>query len=261
MGFFDKIFGESKDLAQDSKQNLAHDSTHLQNLAKDLPKDSSHDLRESSVDLAVDSKQNTTKPRKIRKSTANLNIPTPNQSELQKWIGKWSEVGLSQERALNKLFYRTYPRNDDLDDILVKVATLNDFYSTNIYNIFAVARHILGIANIDKRLANGDESLVNEIANVLELGKNFYSFATKFCSHHNESDFAIYDSYVEKMLLYFQKRDRFGDFKSADLRDYGRFKKALNDFKAFYDLDCGLKELDMYLWQAGKKHFAKYGKE
>ena len=159
-------------------------------------------------------------------------------------------MGLSQECALNKLFHRTYPRNDDLDDILVKVATLNDFYSTNIYNIFAVARHILGIANIDKRLANGDESLVNEIANVRELGKNFYSCATKFCSHHNESDFAIYDSYVEKMLLYFQKRDRFGDFK-----------KALNDFKAFYDLDCGLKELDMYLWQAGKKHFAKYGKE
>ena len=91
MGFFDKIFGASKDLAQDSKQNLAHDSAHLQNLAKD----SANDSRESSVDLAVDSKQNTTKPRKIHKSTANLNIPTPSQSELQKWIGKWSEVGLS----------------------------------------------------------------------------------------------------------------------------------------------------------------------
>ncbi len=61
-----------------------------------------------------------------------------------------------QESALNKLFYRTYPRNDDLDEVLVKVATLNDFYSTNIYNIFVVAKHILGIANIDKRLANGE---------------------------------------------------------------------------------------------------------
>ncbi|MGX3011221.1 hypothetical protein ACWIUD_06650 [Helicobacter sp. 23-1044] len=47
---------------------------------------------------------------------------------------------------------------------------------------------------------------------------------------------------------------------SHDSRDYGRFKKALNDFKAFYGLDCGLKELDRYLWKAGKAHFAKYKK-
>ena len=119
----------------------------------------------------------------------------------------------------------------------------------------------MDITDIDLRLQNGDERLVNEIANVAELGKNFYSFATKFCSHHNEIDYAIYDSYVEKMLLYFQKRDKFSDFKNADLRDYGRFKKALNDFRAFYALDCNLKELDRYLWQAGKSHFAKYGKE
>ncbi|MGX3012248.1 hypothetical protein ACWIUD_11995 [Helicobacter sp. 23-1044] len=167
-----------------------------------------------------------------------------------------------QESALYTLFHRTYPRNDNLDEILVKVATLNDFYSTNIYNIFAVAKHIKGVLGVDLRLQNGDENLVGEIAKVSINGKvkHFYSFATKFCSHHNEADFAIYDSYVEKMLLYFQRRDRFGDFKSADLRDYGRFKKALNDFKAFYGLDCDLKQLDMYLWQAGKKHFAKYKK-
>ena len=256
MGILNKIFGANKDSVQDSKQ----DSPHLQNLAKDSPKDS-HDSRESSVDSPKDSKPNTTKPRATRKSNANLNIPTPNQSEMQKWIGKWSEVGLSQERALNKLFHRTYPRNDDLDEVLVKVATLNDFYSTNIYNIFAVAKHILGIADIDRRLANGDEILVNEIANVAELGKNFYSFATKFCSHHNEIDFAIYDSYVEKMLLYFQKRDKFGEFKKDDLKNYATFKKALNDFKAFYGLDCNLKELDRYLWKAGKTHFARYGNE
>ncbi|MGX2983695.1 hypothetical protein [Helicobacter sp. 23-1045] len=204
---------------------------------------------------------------KSRISTANLNIPTPNQSELQKWVNEWHkgqtmENYREQESSLNKLFHRTYPRNDDLDDILAKVATLNDFYSTNIFNIFAVAKHIKGVVGVDLRLQNGDENLVGEIATVSINGKvkHFYSFATKFCSHHNEADFAIYDSYVEKMLLYFQKRDRFGDFKGADLRDYGRFKKALNDFKAFYGLDCNLKQLDMYLWQAGKKHFSKYKK-
>ncbi|MGX3097833.1 hypothetical protein [Helicobacter sp. 23-1046] len=45
MGFFDKIFGASKDLAQNSKQDLPH----LQNVAKDSPKDSAHDLRKDSL--------------------------------------------------------------------------------------------------------------------------------------------------------------------------------------------------------------------
>ena len=143
------------------------------------------------------------------------------------------------------------------------MATLNDFYSTNIYNIFAVAKHILGVAGIDERLKNGDENLVGDIASISINGKtkNFYSFASKFCSHHNEKEFAIYDSYVAQMLLYFQKCDKFGAFKREDLKDYAKFKKALNDFRAFYGLKCDLKQLDGYLWQAGKTHFARYDKE
>lgn len=150
-----------------------------------------------------------------------------------------------------------------MDEILVKVATLNDFYSTNIYNIFAVAKHILGVASVDERLVSGDESLVSEIATININGKKkyFYSFASKFCSHHNDRDYAIYDSFVDKMLFYLQKRDKFGDFKRDDLKDYAKFKKALNDFRTFYGLQCDLKQLDMYLWQAGKAHFARYDKE
>ena len=30
-----------------------------------------------------------TKPNAPRKSTANLNIPTPTQSEIEKWLGQW----------------------------------------------------------------------------------------------------------------------------------------------------------------------------
>ncbi len=153
-------------------------------------------------------------------------------------------------------------KNNDLDEVLVKVATLNDFYSTNIFNVFAVAKHILGISRIDSRLQSGDESLVGEIAHISINGKAkyLYSFATKFCAHHNDADFAIYDSYVAQMLWHFQKCDRFGDFVREDLRDYAKFKKALNDFRTFYALKCDLKQLDRYLWLAGKSHFARYGK-
>lgn len=256
MGILDKIFG-AKDEPQASKEK----GVQMQNAAQVL------NSAGQNVNLGAKTPQsletNAPKPRKVRKSTANLNIATPSQSELEKWLGLWSEQSKSQDNALNKLFHRTYPRNDDLDEVLVKVATLNDFYSTNIYNIFAVAKHILSVQRLDERLVSGDESLVGDIANISINGKvkYFYSFASKFCSHHNEKEFAIYDSYVAQMLSYFQKRDKFGAFAREDLKDYAKFKKALNDFRAFYGLKCDLKQLDGYLWQAGKTHFARYDKE
>lgn len=41
-----------------------------------------------------------------------------------------------QESALNKLFFQLCPNNSDISDILLKTATLNDFYSTNIFAIY-----------------------------------------------------------------------------------------------------------------------------
>jgi hypothetical protein len=66
-------------------------------------------------------------------------------------------------------------------DVLLKVSALNDFYSTNIYDTHAVARHIEHL-RIDESLLSGDLSLVNRIAPV-KVGKkvrNFYSFVTKY---------------------------------------------------------------------------------
>lgn len=187
-------------------------------------------------------------------------IPQPSQAEVQYYLKEWDKLEnyRHQENALNTLFCHTYPHNTDLNEILVKVATLNDFYSTNIMNVFAVATHINGILRIDERLKNGDETLVAEIANVHKLGKNFYSFATKFCAHHNEREFAIFDGYVERILVHFKddfKSDSF--MKKADLREYPKFKKILCDFKNHYKIKATFKELDKYLWQLGKQHFPR----
>ena len=193
-------------------------------------------------------------------------IPKPTQKELEKWLDNWEKMEnyRNQENALNKLFHETYPKNNDINEILIKVATLNDFYSTHILNIFKVAEHIKNIENLDDRLQKGDEKLVKEIAKVglkKKGGKKiiFYSFATKFCSHHNDKDFAIYDRYVEKILMHFKKLDDFSKnfTKKEDLKEYSNFKSILFDFRVYYKLeDCNLKKLDRYLWQLGRKHFA-----
>ena len=193
-------------------------------------------------------------------------IPKPTQKELEKWLDNWEKMEnyRNQEKALNKLFHETYPKNNDINEILIKVATLNDFYSTHILNIFKVAEHIKNIENLDDRLQKGDEKLVKEIAKVglkKKGGKKiiFYSFATKFCSHHNDKDFAIYDRYVEKILMHFKKLDDFSKnfTKKEDLKEYSNFKSILFDFRVYYKLeDCNLKKLDRYLWQLGRKYFA-----
>jgi hypothetical protein len=190
-----------------------------------------------------------------------INIPKPNKEEVQKYLNKWDNLEnyVLQENALDKLFFDTYPNNNDINDILIKCSSLNDFYSTNIFSIFPVAKHILEL-NIDERLKKSDTTLVNDISHLNIGGKEkyFYSFATKYCSHHFPNEFPIYDSYVEKCLLYFMKKDNFETFKSEDLKNYSRFKAILINFKKFYGIDeYNLKDIDRYLWQLGKDYFPK----
>jgi len=200
------------------------------------------------------------------RKTAVCDISRPCEKELKDYLEKWDglEKYTAQEDALNKLFLRIYPRNTEMDEILIKAAALNDFYSTNIFAVFPVARHIHQLG-IDDRLAAGDESLVNEIALLkMEDGreKNFYSFASKYCSHHNAPDYPIYDSHVERVLKYFRAADGFAVFSDADLRDFSSFKKILRDFRDFYGLQSyGYKDIDRYLWQLGKDKFPKNHKK
>lgn len=190
-----------------------------------------------------------------------IEIPTPCKEEVIKYLELWDsrENYVLQERSLDKLFFYTYPNNTAIEEILIKASSLNDFYSTNIYSIFPVAKHILNL-NIDERLKNGDETLVDDIAKVIINGKekHFYSFATKYCSHHFPIIYPIYDSYVEKVLLYFNKKDSFSSFKKEDLKNYKKFKEILINFKKFYKIEeYNLKDIDRYLWQLGKTYFLK----
>ena len=167
----------------------------------------------------------------------------------------------NQEKALDKLFMGICKRNDNIEDILIKCSSLNDFYRTNIFDIHTVAQHILSL-KIDERLEDGDLSLVDEISHVEVNGKlhTFYSFATKYCSHHNPERYAIYDSYVEKVLVSMNSRDHFMDFKQEELKDYETYMSVVDAFKKRYGLtQYNIKQLDQYLWQLGKWYFNPYG--
>ena len=189
-----------------------------------------------------------------------VEIPTPSKEEVEKYLKLWDSLEnyVNQENSLKKLFIDLIPENKEIEDILIKSSTLNDFYSTNIFSIFPVAKHIHEL-DIDERLQKGDLTLVNDIADVKELNKCFYSFATKYCSHHNPNVYPIYDSYLDKILRHFKRKDHFADFKGADLKDYNRYVEILDEFAKFYGIDdYSRKDLDRYLWQLGKEYFKRY---
>lgn len=158
------------------------------------------------------------------------------------------------EKAVLKI-KNEFPDNKDIIDVLLKVGILNSFYNTNIFKPFSVAERILNL-DIDERLNKGDESLIKEIAdnNISGKNKNFYSFATKYCSMHNPECYPIYDSYIEWILKLYNKQYNFHDFKIEELKDYGRFKEILSKFKEFFGLEnFSFKEIDQFLWAYAKE--------
>ena len=191
---------------------------------------------------------------------------SPTIENIRWWIQAWEETDgyPEQESALDKLFIQLCPNNTDLDDILIKVCTLNDFYSTNIYKVFDVAKVIKEL-DIDSRLKSdrADYRLVDEIVDGVKVktGRSVYSFASKYCSHHRPELYPIYDSYVDLLLRYYRDNPKSADFAfdDSDLKTYSAFCEVEEKFKKYFNLcDFNAKELDKFLWQVGKKHFPKW---
>lgn len=206
-------------------------------------------------------------------------LPNPSVSEVNRYLRLWEELDnyREQEDALNVLF-KMHPYNTEENKayVLLKVVALNHFYSTNIFNVYAVARHIMSISNFDKRLQGGDLSVVEDLRNKNKngTGRDLYSFATKYCSHHVPKKFPIYDRYVHRVLDYFQKKNCFAgedprltrynmnvkDVQGRDevplRKDYSTFKGVIESFRAHFNLQqFDLKQIDQYLWQLGKDWF------
>ena len=58
--------------------------------------------------------------------------------------------------------------------------------------------------------------------------------------------------------MHFKDENEFCKFKSDDLRNYPVYRNILMEFQNYYKLKKhGLKEIDKYLYLAGKKYFEK----
>lgn len=197
-------------------------------------------------------------------------LETPTNELVDIYIDKFNndERYLLADQAIINLFHK-FPENKKLEDVLLKISVINDLYSTNIFGTFILAKHILSL-NIDSAIKNADPTIVNLIAvghgipKPKGLGdRNFYSFATKYCSWHNKDEYPIYDSFVDKILIAYRNKDNFSTFNDSDLKDFKRFKEIIADFRKHYNLTKhNLKETDKFLWIYGKTTFPNnYGQK
>lgn len=181
------------------------------------------------------------------------NIYKPSSIVVDEYLLKWknNKDYVSSEEELNNLFQNIYPDNNNYGQVLIKCSALNYIYSTTIFDLSTLAKHIIN-NKIDKRLCNGDLNLINDVMYVkFNNGKvlGMYSFFTKYFAQHRPDIYPIYDYNVENCLKLFRKKDNFYSFKNEDLRDYVKFKNIIDKFKEYYCLEkYNYKEIDRYLW-------------
>ncbi len=195
-------------------------------------------------------------------------LQKPTNDLVDKYIDQFNndERYYPADQAIIKLF-GAFPNNKKLKDILLKISVINYLYSTNIFGTFIMAKHIKQL-DIDEGLKKGDPDIVHQIATGHDIRTkknnreiNFYSFATKYCNWHNRDSYAIYDSFVVKVLMAYKRKDNFSTFNQADLKHFKQFKRIIQDFVNFYGLtQHDLKEIDKFLWIYGKEMFpTNYG--
>jgi hypothetical protein len=193
---------------------------------------------------------------KVSKVTK-MHLLRPTKQRIKGYALDFNRRNAKTENAIRVLIEK-FPDNKSYEGVLLKSTVINVLYYTQIKAIVPVAEHILKL-DIDDDLCRGVPEVVDRIARVTISGKQRinYSFATKYCSFHSPDAYPIYDKYVDKILTEYQKQDGFAQYYRAELKNYGRFKQILGDFRHFYGLaDVSLKHLDNFLWGYGKKHFA-----
>ena len=157
------------------------------------------------------------------------------------------------ERIIRQTFNE---EGNDISTIYKKVVLLNSLYSTNIFGTFNVAIKIHKITNFQKRVNDGDLTLIDDIR-YNDIGgktKDLYSFATKYCHHHNSKCYPIFDGIVAEMIFSNLKNNGIKVLKYK-LRQYPYFKSMIDKLAEIWELpnDYLYDKLDKYLWNKGKE--------
>ena len=205
--------------------------------------------------------------KKYTGSSSNMPLQRPTlalvqQEGVDRFKGEPDSV--ASDAALTLLF-KTFPHNRKIEEVLLKVAALNQIYRGGIRKkpdydvdaIYAVAKLICEL-DTDPKLAQGSLDLVKEIADT-EISGVYKRpvFATKYCFWHRPDNYPVRDSQASALLWKYQQQDgfaqgtQFAKFqKKDDLDDYPLYKCVIDEFVRYYGLGgISYWEFDKFLWR------------
>jgi hypothetical protein len=152
----------------------------------------------------------------------------------------------------------TYPANHTIEHVLVKVITITTLYHARVLDIDLqpLSCYIASLA-LDAKLKEGDPEAVTLIWNSTGTKRRYFSFATKFCSWHNQGAYAIYDMNVWTALAAYRAKNERFTFRNTQCDDYPGFLAVVKSFQKVYGLeDYSLKDIDKFLWGVGYRIIA-----
>lgn len=143
-------------------------------------------------------------------------------------------------------YFEANPNNTNFKEVTLK---LHQAFSDEAYGPYAedIAHHIINL-KIDNKIASGDLSIVESIAEIISKGKtwNLLGFASKYCNFHNINAFPIYNSQTLEVLKSFLSITK---IEGLDLNNYLDYSEALSQFRDFINATMlNYKELDKFIW-------------
>jgi len=188
-------------------------------------------------------------------------LPNPDKKTIEKYLALFEkdEKAKHLDKTISKVI-RKFPKNDNLEDIIIKICIINKLYSTNIFSVYNLAKHISTL-NFDEAILKTDYSIVNRIATghgIKPFKKGgdekkeyiFYSFATKYCSWHDQFNFPIFDSNIDLVLRKYNVENKY--VSEGNFRNYENLVNTLKSFRNKHNLkNYSLKEIDKFLWYLG----------
>lgn len=177
---------------------------------------------------------------------------------------EWEKYAF-EESVLNLIFER-FCNEGDKKHVFARLIGLNSLYSTSLSieqmkNLSSVisSKHEVFLRAKGQYISG----LVKEIRDEFYSRYKYdpYSIVSKYCSHVNDRDYPIYDSYVATMLKWYREKYKeckiFG-FEDKELNDYDKFRDVVKIFINRFSLEDNLKKTDEFLWTAGKVFFPQY---
>jgi hypothetical protein len=192
-------------------------------------------------------------------------LETPTVALVQKYVSiyRGEPDSVASDNALD-LLITTFPRNDKLEEVFLKVAAVNQIYRGGIQKesnsrvdpIYQVAKRISEL-DADVKLEQGSLELATEMAyGKIQGVKNRYVFATKYCHWHRPDIYSISDGNATELIWRYQQQERFargkaGFPKKGDVEsNYRVYKEVIDQFVNNYNLNgISYRELDKFLWR------------